>query len=88
MENKLKIIGIISLILGAAAALLCILPHGLFLAIFVGFIGLLCSTVYVFIDSRYEINSKKITPGIIAMALSSIPVLFLLAIIIMSKVNR
>ena len=88
MEKKLKIIGIISLILGIAAALLCIVPFGILPAILLGFLGMIGSSIYVFIDSRYEINTKKITLGIIAMILSSIPVLFLLAIIIMSKINR
>ena len=88
MENKLKIIGIISLVLGISAALLCILRGGLFFAIPTGFLGLLFSTTYVFIDSRYDITKKNITPGIISMILSSLPVLFLLAIMILKKVNH
>ncbi|MDQ3046117.1 MAG: hypothetical protein M3R27_01115 [Bacteroidota bacterium] len=90
MEKKLNILGIVSIVLGCAAALLCIAPivSGLFFAILTGFFGMLCSSIYVFIDTRHEINKKKLTPGIYGMVLSSIPIVFLLVIIIMSKMNR
>ena len=78
MEKKLQLLGIVSIILGVAAALLCLLPWGFLTALPVGFTGMLCSVIYIFIDTRYEINTKKITPGIIGVILSSVPVLLIL----------
>jgi hypothetical protein len=89
LQKRLKILGIISILIGCAAALLCVSSHhGLFFAIPVGFIGMLCSGIYVFIDTRNEVNTKKITPGIIAMILSSVPVLFMLAFMIIDYYNK
>jgi hypothetical protein len=90
MEKKLKILGFISIALGVIAALLCItpMPFAVMFAVLSGFFGLLCSSIYIFIDTRNEVNTKKFTPGVIGMILSSIPILFMLAIIILSKINR
>jgi len=90
MEKKLKILGYASIILGTAAALLCVIPvpFAVMFAVLSGFFGLIFSSIYIFIDTRNEVNTKKFTPGIIGMILSSIPILFMLAIIIMSKINR
>lgn len=90
MEKKLNIIGIVSITLGIIAALLCITPiaFAVFYAILAGFLGMIFSSVYVYIDTKNEINSKKLTPGLIGMFLSSIPILFMLAIIIISKMNH
>ena len=89
MEKKLKIIGYISLFFGAAAALLCItpIPFAVFFAMLAGFLGLIVSSIYIFIDTRNEVNTKKITPGVIGMMLSSVPVVFMLVIIVLSKIN-
>jgi hypothetical protein len=89
LQKRLKILGIISILIGCTAALLCISStRGLFFAIPVGFIGMLCSGIYVFIDTRNEVNTKKITPGIIAMVLSSVPVLFMLVFMIIDYYNK
>ncbi len=88
MEKKLKIIGGFSLTFGSIAALLCIIPFGVFYAILAGFFGMICSSIYIFIDTRNEINTKKITPGVIGLILSSIPVLLILIVIILSKINH
>ncbi|MGQ0827637.1 MAG: hypothetical protein ACT4ON_04495 [Bacteroidota bacterium] len=90
MEKKIKVIGICSLILGSIAALLCIVPvpAGVFFAVLVGFLGTICSSIYIFIDTRYEINTKKITPGVIGLLLSSIPIVLILTVIILSKINQ
>jgi uncharacterized membrane protein YbaN (DUF454 family) len=85
MEKKLKIVGIASIALGILAALLCIVPYGIFFSLPIGFLGMMASTIYVYFDTKYEINTKKITAGIIGIILSSIPILVVLAIIIMSR---
>jgi hypothetical protein len=90
MEKRLKILGFVSISLGILAALLCItpIPFAVIFAVLSGFFGLVFSSIYIFIDTKNEINTKKFTPGIIGMILSSIPILFMLAIIILSKINR
>ena len=85
MQNKIKILGVIAISLGALSALLCIVPYGLFLSLPAGFLGMLTSTAYVYYDSKYQINTKKLTPGLIGIILSSIPIIIVLAIIFMSR---
>lgn len=87
MEQKLKLVGIIALVLGISATALCVFSFGIMYALLAGTIGMLISGVYVGIDTKYEINKNKITIGIISMFLSSVPILFLLAVIILSKIN-
>lgn len=88
MEQKLKILGIISLSLGIISALLCIIPLGIFFAILSGFFGLIFSSIYIFIDTRNQINTKRFTAGVLGMILSSIPILLMLTVIILAKINR
>ncbi len=85
MQKKLKLLGILSVILGAAAALACLFPSGIIVALPIGFVGMICSGIYIFIDTRDEINTNKITPGIVSMVLSSIPVLLILTFIIINR---
>jgi hypothetical protein len=90
MKKKLKVIGICSLVLGGIAALLCVIgiPFAVFFAVLTGFLGTICSTIYIFIDTRYEINTKKITPGIVGLILSSIPILLILIAIVRSQLKQ
>ena len=86
MEKKLKVLGIVSIIIGSIAALLCISPmhSSILMALPIGFAGMVCSCIYVFLDTKNEINTKKITPGIIGILLSSAPVLLILTFIIIN----
>jgi hypothetical protein len=83
-EKKIKILGIVSIVLGALAALFCLLPGGIIMAMPIGFFGMISSSIYIYIDTRDEINTRKITPGIISMFLSSIPVLLILTFTIIN----
>lgn len=88
LKKRLNILGIVSIIIGSIAALLCLTNiQNFFYAIPLGFVGMVCSGIYVFIDTRNEINTKKITPGIIGMILSSVPVLFILTFMIIHHFN-
>lgn len=90
MENtkKLKLVGIISIILGSLAALFCLFPGGIIIALPIGFLGMIVSGIYIFIDTRDEINTSKITPGIISMLLSSAPVLLILTFIVINYLKH
>lgn len=86
MKKTVTLLGTISLILGVAASLLCLVPGiGLLIAIIVGFFGLLVSNVYIFLNTRHQINKKTITPGLIGLFLNSTPVLFILIVILKQK---
>ena len=85
MQKQIKILGIASITLGVLSAIIWMLPYGLMLALPIGFLGMVISTIYVYMDTKYEINTKKITPGIIGIILSSIPIIIVLIIIIMSR---
>ena len=87
-KKKLKLLGILSVILGTLAALFCLLPGGIIIALPIGFIGMVASGTYIFIDTRDEINTSKITPGIISMVLSSAPVLLILTFIIINYLKH
>jgi energy-converting hydrogenase Eha subunit C len=86
MERKLKLLGIVSIVIGSIAALLCISPitGAPIIALPIGFIGMICSCIYVFFDIQKEVNKKSFTPGIIGLLLSSAPVLLILAFIIIN----
>jgi len=90
LEKKIKLLGISSLIIGTLTALISIYPSpgSLLIALPLGFIGMLCSSAYVYIDTTHSINSKKITPGIIGIVLNSAPVLIILIFIIYNFLNR
>ncbi len=77
MQKSLRVFGFLSIGFGSIAALLCLFPLGIFFAVFAGFLGMLSSTVYIFVGSRYQIDSKKLTPGLIGIALSSIPIVLI-----------
>lgn len=87
MEKKLRILGLIALVFGLAATMLSVFSFGIFFALLAGLFGMIISGIYIAIDIRNEINKNKITPGVIAMFLSSVPILLLLGIIILSKIN-
>jgi hypothetical protein len=53
----------------------------LVIALPIGFLGMICSAIYVYIDTKNEINTSTITPGIIGVLLSSTPVLLILILI-------
>jgi hypothetical protein len=91
LNSKIKFLGNIALGLGSIATLLCVasfffaFPLGLLLSLPVGFIGMICSCIYVFKDTQNQINTKKITAGVIGVFLNSIPILVILTLMIVSR---
>jgi ABC-type methionine transport system permease subunit len=85
MQQKLKILGFACVGIGVIAALLCVAPYGLFLSLPIGFVGMICSCIYIFIDTKHSINTKKFTAGILGIILNSLPIIIILIIIIISR---
>jgi H+/Cl- antiporter ClcA len=86
MEKTTKLIGHLALILGIASAsltgffLLKPIPFAIFLAILCGLFGFITSSAYVMLNLRYQVNEKKLTPGLLGLFLSSAPVVYILLI--------
>ena len=86
MEQKIKILGIVSIIVGILSATLIFFGiKGLFLSLPIGFLGMVCSCVYIFLDSKYSINKNKFTLGVLGVILNSIPILLIMVLIIVNK---
>ena len=77
MKRNLKILGSVSIVLGCVASFLCLFPEYIFFAVIAGFLGMLTSTIYVFIDYKYDLSRKKFTPGVIGIILSSVPIVLI-----------
>jgi hypothetical protein len=88
IEQKIKVLGRASIFIGVVTAFLCLFPKFLLIALPLGFIGMICSSIYVYIDTKNDINTRKFTPGIIGLLLSSSPVLLILSFIIINYFNR
>ena len=86
MEKKFKILGTASIVIGSITSFLCISPIGgsAILSLPVGFLGMVCSCIYIFIDTQKEINTKRFTPGVIGFLLNSTPVLLILSFTIIN----
>lgn len=87
MEKTLRILGIACIAIGIAATAVSFMPYGIFLGIILSFFGMVLSTIYIFLDMKHQINTAKITAGVIGMFLSSIPVLIMIGIMIYSKMT-
>ncbi len=88
MQKQIKILGLASITLGIISAIIWMLPYGMLLALPTGFLGMVISTIYVYLDMKYQINTKKFTLGVWGIILSSIPILVVLTLIIMSRINN
>ncbi|MCC6691092.1 MAG: hypothetical protein IT235_06120 [Bacteroidia bacterium] len=87
MIKSVNILGGVSIFIGLIAALLCITPFGIFYAVPTGFVGFVCTTIYIGLNTRHQINTKTINPGIIALVLNSVPIVYILIGIIATKLK-
>lgn len=87
MVKAVNVLGIISVIVGLAAALLCAVPLGFFYAVPTGFVGFVLTTIYIGLNTRHEVNKKKLNPGIVALLLNSVPLIYILIGIIVTRMK-
>lgn len=80
--NLFKLSGYLSIALGIACCVCLINPFYLFFALLFAIIGFIFSTINIYLNTKYEITKKAFSLGYIGMILSSIPVIFLLVLII------
>ncbi len=80
--NWFKVSGYLSVVLGVICCLCLINPYYLFFALLFAILGFVFSTVNIYLNAKYEITKKAFSLGYIGMILSSVPVIFLLILII------
>jgi hypothetical protein len=80
--NWFKISGYLSIILGLLCCLCLFNPFYLFFALSFSILGFIFSTIHIYLNAKYEITKQFFSIGYIGMILSSIPVIFLLVLII------
>ena len=76
-----KILGYLSIIIGALAALSIYKIQFAFYGIAVGILGFIISGLNIFLNAKYYSEEEKYPKGYIGMVLSSLPVLFMLFVI-------
>lgn len=80
--NLFKLSGYLSVVFGSMACLILINPFWLFFALLSAIIGFIFSTINVYLNAKYEITKTNFSLGYVGMILSSIPIIFLLVLII------
>lgn len=71
-----------SIVLGIAATASVINPYYLMIGLLCAIIGFIFSTINIFLNTKYEITKKAFSLGYVGMLLCSVPVIFLLILII------
>lgn len=85
MIKLINILGVIAIIIGLIAGILCVFTGGVFYAIPVGLIGFITTTIYIGLNMRHQVNTQKLNPGIYALLLNSIPLIYMLIGILVVK---
>ena len=80
--NLFKLSGIISVIAGVICCTMLFYPALLPFSLLCAIIGYTFSTINVYLNAKYEILKSNFSIGYIGMILSSIPVIFILVLII------
>lgn len=80
--NLFKLSGYFSIALGIASCVSLIYPQFIMIALLTAIIGFVFSTINIFLDTKYEITKKGFSIGYAGMILCSVPVIFLIVLII------
>jgi predicted benzoate:H+ symporter BenE len=86
MEKLTRSVGNLCVILGLVATfsigIFSVRPAklALALALFCGLLGFMSSCLYLALNARYNVNTRKFSPALIGLLLSSVPILFILFI--------
>lgn len=84
MSSTIRILGYLSLFFGGIASTFTFIKFYWPLpCVIAGFLGFLFSSLYVLLNSRYQVNKSKLTPGLAGLVLSSVPIIFFLVLMLM-----
>lgn len=86
MIKTTRAVGIVAITFGLIASIFAFI-HIMWpmIAVVAGFLGFLFSSVYIFLNARYSVNTKTFNPGTIGLLLSSVPVIFFIIIVLSSR---
>jgi len=77
--------GIASIIIGILCTLSIYQMYYLYYGIFLSIVGFLLAGINIFLNNRFEFDEKKWPKGYLGMLLSSVPVLFMLFVVLKFK---
>ena len=80
--NLFKLSGIASVFFGVLCCLSLINPTYLRFGFLFTILGFISSTANIYLNAKYEITKSSLSLGYIGMILSSVPVIFILVLII------
>jgi uncharacterized membrane protein len=80
-----KIIGYLSIAVGVAATLCIFRIQYVYFGIMLSIIGFILSGINIFLNTRYYHEEEKYPKGYLGMVFSSLPVLFMLFVILKHK---
>jgi len=80
--NLFKLSGLISIIAGVICCVMLFYPVLLPYSLLCAIVGYTFSTINVYLNAKFEITKNWFSIGYIGMVLSSIPVIFILVLII------
>lgn len=86
--NLYKLTGYLSVVFGALCCVFIVLlvitnkPLFLMLSVLNTLLGFVSSIINIFLNAKYEISKKKFSLGFAGLILSSVPIIFLMFIIL------
>lgn len=83
--NLFKLSGLISIIAGVICCAMLFYPALLPFSLLFAIVGYTFSTINVYLNAKFEITKSWFSIGYIGMVLSSIPVVFILILIISNR---
>ncbi|MHB8259216.1 MAG: hypothetical protein ACYDCN_06095 [Bacteroidia bacterium] len=85
MLRLTNILTYVALVIGILASLSCLSFQLLRIGMFCSIIGIIVSVFVIFQRTKYEAETKWNHPSIIALLLNSVPIIFLVILILISK---
>lgn len=86
-ERLYTLSGYLSLILGALSALSIYKMPLLYLGMPVAILGMLVAIYNIFLQTKYGFEEGKYAKGYLGLLLSSLPILFLMVMVFLTKAN-
>jgi hypothetical protein len=83
--NLFKLSGLISVIAGIICCAMLFYPSLLPFSLLCAIVGYAFSTINVYLNAKFEITKNWFSIGYVGMVLSSIPVIFILVLIISNR---
>ena len=80
--NLFKLSGYLSVAFGALATLLLVNPRLIMISLLLAILGFAAATSNIYLNAKYEITKSNYSMGYIGMMLASLPVIFLMILIL------